>query len=126
MLIRLFLPSLTLMVVGLSLFEPRSLNYALAAGGGGEALASLIVLALLAVAALADALVNDVLPPRYVLPWGRRYRHLVWAGMGCIFAAYAHILERQDDGHWLAATYAVYAIGCMAVAYRDLKHRAAS
>ena len=124
-LIRLLLPVLTLLIVGLSLFEPRSLNFALAAGGGHEALVSLIVLACLSVLALIDVVVNDVMPLRYELPPLPLQRHRVFAGMGCIFAAYSFILVRQADSAWLTAQYSAYAVGCLAVAWRDLKFRVA-
>ena len=124
-LVRLLLPVLTLLIVGLSLFEPRSLNFALAAGGGHEALASLIVLAGLSVLALADVVINDVMPPRFELSLLPLQRRRVFAGMGCLFAMYSFILVRQSDSAWLAAQYSCYAVGCLSVAWRDLKFRVA-
>lgn len=122
--LRVLLCAQTLMVAGIAIYEPRSLNYAMVQSGGVEAYASLAILSVLALLALADVVINDILPHDWESKWCFQHRHLLWAGMGCTFAAYAFVLSRQHVGAWLAATFAVYAVGCMAVAFFDLHYRA--
>lgn len=123
-LVRVLLSVQTLMVVCIALFEPLSLNYQMVQTGGLATAASLAVLSVLAMLSLADVLINDVLPRDWRLPFGHNYRHLLWGCMACTYAAYVFVLARQNTGFWLAGTFAVYATGCMAIAFFDLRHRA--
>lgn len=121
---RLLLGALTLMVVGLGLFEAGSLNYRMVQTGGALAQASLAVLGSLAVLTLLDTAINDLLPERWHLQWACRNRHLLWALMAVTYAGYAYVLARLNMGPWLAVTFLVYACGCFGVAFFDLRYRA--
>ena len=123
-LVRLLLGVLTLQIIGLALLDTASLSNTLVLLGGAPALASMAALALLSITAIADTVVNDVLPARYRLGFAFRRRHLVWACMGVTYGGYAFVLARLHIGPWMAGIYVTLAVACLAVAFMDLRYRA--
>lgn len=120
---RLFLAILTLLVVGVCGLEPSSLGHLMVVVGGVPAMVLLGLLALLAVIALADTALNDVLPERYVFRTGLRCRQGLWMSIAVLHTIQAWVLIKNGIGYWVAATYFLYAARCAAVSFLDLHYQ---
>lgn len=66
--------------------EPASLLHSIVTKAGPTGKFALAALALVALAALIDVLVNDMLPQKYVLQCAIRHRHLIYMliSLGCL------------------------------------------
>lgn len=123
-LIRLTLAALTLLASLRSIFDAESFSHRITVLGGLEASAVLISMGVLALIAMTDVAINDILPARWHFPAAHRYRHLVWGVLGCLYSGCAFVLVRSDSNPWAAATFVMFGVSCMAVAFMDLRYRA--
>jgi hypothetical protein len=117
---RLFASALAFYVYASSLYSTESLIYALAAGGGGPALACMNVLAALALAGALDTVVNDCLPDRWRWACGVRYRQVLWMLLAVTYTGLAWVSMREPWGGWLAGYYLICGAHCVSVSYVDL------
>lgn len=113
---RIVLILITFQVVGLAVYEERSLNYRLVEAGGIPATISLCALAALAALAFADLVVNDVLPARFRFDIGSRKRDTIWLGISITYLGYAFVLVPHVGGAWLAGLFVTYALAAAFVA----------
>jgi uncharacterized membrane protein len=125
---RLFACALALYVWASSLYSTDSLIYGLTAEGGWPAALCMLILAVLAVSAAVDTIINDVLPHRIMWRAGRVYRQGLWMGMAVTYAGMAWVAfgPHLDGGAWLASYYLLCAAHCVSVAYVDLWRQHAS
>jgi hypothetical protein len=117
---RLFLAVLVLTTVAISLREPDSLSHVLMLLGGVPAQVLLGLLAVTAIAALGDSIINDILPDRYSWHCGIVYRQAAWIAMAVLLAGYAWVSSRYHVGGWLTVVYALYSVRAAGIAFQDL------
>lgn len=117
---RLFLAGLCILAVCVSFFEPTSTSYIVMHAGGWAARVCMGTLLLLSLVALADTVVNDMLPEPYVFRTGWRFRQGVWMLIAITFTGMAFVSIRFDTGHWLALVDVLYGLRCAGVSFLDL------
>lgn len=103
-------------------YEPRSLMRLVSASAEGAML--IWLLAIVGLAALLDAVINDFLPPRFRWRVALRQRHFILAAMAFCYVAQlyvAFIYMRSSAGLLLQYLWNVAAI--MAVAFFDAHQR---
>ena len=114
--LRIYLCLRTIIVAVVSLGIPGGLNGRLIAQGGAVAYAVVAFMVFCAVVGLLDAIINDILPDRYALPWARNHRHFGYIGLsmgGCVFL---FVMARNEAITLLALSYAVDALFAAGVA----------
>lgn len=122
---RLFLAALCMLVVAISFFEPNSMSYALVRIGRWPAQICMFALLAMSLLALADTVVNDMLPEPYVFKTGWRFRQGVWMLIAVTFTGLGFVTMRMADSYLMALVYWLYAWRCAAVSFLDLfyEHR---
>lgn len=122
---RLLASSLALYVAVSSMHSPESLIYALTSTGGIPALLCMYALGVLALAAMLDTCVNDVLPEGWCWACGVRWRQGLWMMLAVTYAGLIFASMREAQGWWLAAYYVICMTHSVSVAYIDLwqEHR---
>lgn len=120
---RIFLGVMTALASMRSVLDPESFSARIAGITGEGVKIALIVMGVLAVLAVADAIINDVLNPQWRYSFGVRQRHMLWGLIGLIYAAMAFLVVKQDLNPWAATTFVFFGFGCMAVAFLDQKYR---
>lgn len=105
----------------MAMFEPRSMVHLVATAGQGAALFWLLLV--VGAAALADAIINDFLPPRYHWRVAVRQRHMILAAMAFCYIAmlYVAFLHLRSSGLLIQFLWNVSTI--MAVAFFDAHQR---
>lgn len=114
--LRVFLVAITAQILGLALYEEQSLNYRLLQSGGLPATIGLCALAVLALLAFADLVVNDVLPERHRFDIGAKKRDTIWLCIAATYLGYAFVLIPKDGGLWLSTIFVTYALAAAFVA----------
>lgn len=122
---RIFLAGLCILAVCVSFFEPTSTSYIVMHAGGWAARVCMGALLALSLIALADTVVNDMLPAPYVFQTGWRFRQLIWMLIAITFIGMAFVSIRLDTGRWLALVHIAYGLRCAGVSFIDLyyEHR---
>lgn len=116
---RLTICLLTMAMTAVAWWEPASLSHHLLTRVDGWAQAVSIAMVLLAAIGVADVVVNDMLPPRFVLPGVDAYRHLGYMALGAMHLVYVYSMARSWLITWLAAQFLVAALGCIWIACFD-------
>lgn len=120
---RLFYSSLTLAIVGTSFFERESMIYGLVQEGGAWAFLSMAALGGFGLVAMVDTIVNDVLPPKWMLHTALRFRQTIWLLIAVTFSGHAFVIMRADKvAYWVMVVYMLYSCRCAAVAFADLAY----
>lgn len=117
---RLFMFALLALVVLMSFYEPQSIQYQLSRGAGWPAYLSLFVLSILSLLALADTVVNDMLPDKYHLHISLKCRQLIWMFLAATLSGYAYVVFKNHAGAWIGLWYAICSIRCVSIAFLDL------
>ena len=117
---RLFMASLSVAVTGTALFEPTSTSHFMTVVGGSYASLSIIALLLLNIAALADTVINDMLPEPYLFKTGWKFRQGIWMLIAITFIGTAFVAVRMELSLWLAGTYTLYGMRCASISFMDL------
>ncbi len=102
--------------------DPRALMHLVAETPEGSVLVWAVML--IGVWALVDALINDVLPPRFHWPIALRQRHFILAGMAFCYMAQLYVAYYTSRPVSLLLYYTWNAIAIMAVAFVDANQRA--
>lgn len=110
---------MTLALLSVTWWEPESLSFHLIhyTNGWGHALSYLM--AIMAVIGIADAIVNDVLPDKYSIPWVGQYRHIGYVILAVAHMVFVYVMARNHDVTWLAAQFITVAVGCIWIASFD-------
>jgi hypothetical protein len=119
---RLFFGCFALALSAVALSERDTVSYALVRGNGAPAELGVMALCVLAVMALLDTFVNDVLPDTYSFKTGVRFRQIVWLGIAVAFASHAFVIVKQGLGFSTALMYLLCCARCAAISFMDL-HR---
>lgn len=116
----------TLLMSGLyavtGLVQTKTLTYAVA-HADRFATWTMYALGALAVLGLIDMLVNDLLPPRFVLARALHDRHLVHMGIAACFAIQMSTCVHYSLPLAILPFYAVYAVLVPAAAFADVRKR---
>lgn len=108
-----------------SLFDPYSMSWYIVVGGGIWAQGLFMAMGVLGVLLLLDVLINESLPERYRFNCAAKHRWMLWAVLGCLYAAFSYVLIREgSDRAWAAWMYFIFASGSMAVGFWDLHYKA--
>lgn len=118
---RLFLLSLVMMVTVSALFDARDITYHLLRTSNHAVYASLGVLSVLSVVALADVIVNDLLPESYALHGAIHQRQLIWMLIGVTLMTFAYMIIRHSNP-WSSVWYILIAVRCVSVAFLDMHY----
>lgn len=94
-----------------------------AGAGGYVALAALLALSTVA---LADVLVNDVLPDRFVMRFGLKHRHTIYMlmSLGCLSIVF--VLVKQQEPSLALLHYSLVAYGALLLAVLDVRDKTLS
>lgn len=109
----------TLGMIAVAWWEPTSLSYLLLHRAAGWAHGVSVAMVLMAVLGIADAVVNDILPERYVLPGVAQYRHLGYSVLGTLHLVYVYAMARASEVSWLTAQWLTLALACVWIACFD-------
>jgi hypothetical protein len=122
---RLFLVGVCILAVCTAFFEPTSTSYTMVRIGGWPARVCMAVLVGLSILALADTIVNDMLPEPYVFKTGWKFRQGIWMLIAVTFTGTSFVTIRLDGGMLLAAMQLLYGLRCAGVSFLDLyyEHR---
>lgn len=121
---RTSIASVILMLSGMILTEPASLLSIVVRGSGTLGRPAMWALALIALIACVDVIINDMLPPRFTMDWARRRRHLIYLAMALLLTALAAVVAYFSIySPMLWVFLATYAVLSAAVAYLDLFSR---
>lgn len=117
---RIFMTLISVTVVTISQLEPRSLSFQMVKAGGFPAKVCMLFLFVMAIVALLDTVVNDMLPEAYVLrgPLGRRRG--IWSSLSITYMGIAFVANKEDLGWAVAIFYVLFSIRCAGVAWLDL------
>lgn len=122
---RLFVAALTLYLAGAGLYAGGSFAHAMMRAGGWAAEVCTATLGVLALMALADVVVNDMLPARFVWRCGVRYRQGLWGWLAITHVGLAFVSWHYygiPGAGWLAALYGLCGARGLAISYLDLWH----
>lgn len=117
---RLFICALILLDQCTAAFDKTTLRHAVLDTGGASASLLSAMLTIVSLIAIADTLVNDVMPPQFVYRFGLRWRQRLWMVLAAFVATQAFVLARLDLAHFIALTYVVIAARAAAVTFIDL------
>lgn len=121
---RLYLSLDVLTTVFITLFSTFSLNrIAFTALSGNFGFVGVGILAVLAVLALLDVIVNDLLPDRFHLHWARHNRWCIFMGMALVFTTFMYVNATNPMLTALLVRYFLSASGALALAGLDLMER---
>jgi len=95
---RLYLALSTLATIGVIWLESDSLMHRLITQSGPAGWYLVGILAFVAIVALADSIVNDLLPDRYRLKAAKRYRHLVYVAIAMGLASMSYVFLAVGGG----------------------------
>lgn len=101
--------------------EPRSLMFWVASTSAGAALIAL--LALVGVAAILDAVINDLMPKRFNWRVALRQRHFILAAMAFCYLAQLYVSFLQLRSSGLLIQYLWNVVAIMALAFLDAHQR---
>lgn len=120
---RLTVSFVSLSVVLLTWMEPSSLRFRVVEQSGQVGWVFTFVMAVMAVVAILDVLVNDLLPERYKLPMvmeGRMYAYMLQAAMNISLVA---AITHWHTWAWTAAVHLVLAGSSIWIAVMDTYYR---
>lgn len=117
---RLFMTAVSMTVVAISQIEERSLSYMMVQQGGVYANLCMGFLFLMSVVALFDTVVNDMLPPRFMLQWPLGRRRGIWMAIAVTFAGIAFVANKADLGWSVSIFYIFFAARCVGISFLDL------
>lgn len=117
---RIFMTAISMTIVGISQFEPRSLSYTMVEGGGIPGKLCMLFLFLTALIALLDTIVNDMLPERFTLQMALGKRRGVWMALAITYAGISFVANKADIGWFVSIFYVLFSLRCVGVAYLDL------
>lgn len=117
---RLFMSVVGVIAVGTATFEPTSASYIMVHAGGIPSRLCMVMLLLAVLLALADTVINDMLPERYVFKTGWRFRQGIWMLIAVTFAGLAFVTIKFNLSMWLAATLTAYGARCVGISFIDL------
>lgn len=117
---RLFMTIVSMTVVSISQFEPRSLSYQMVQAGGMPAHVCMGFLFGAALVALIDTVVNDMLPDRYVLQSALGKRRGLWSCLAITYMGIAFVANKGDLGWAVSIFYVLFSLRCAGVAWLDL------
>lgn len=123
---RLFLTSVSTLVVATAFFEPNSMSYALVKMGGWPARICMAVLLVASVVAFADTVVNDMLPESYLFKTGWKFRQGIWMLIAITFTGLSFVTFKLIESPLLSAFYCLFGLRCAGVSFLDLYFEHAS
>lgn len=125
---RLYVALSVLLSLVVSWLETEALTHQLLNDSGRQGWWIVAALAMVCLTAVADVIVNDLLPTRFSLPTAKRHRHLIYIALsiGVFCMSYVFIV---GDGGWfrpLVLPFWLHGVIAAAVAFLDLfqRHRA--
>lgn len=119
---RIFLCLLIFLIIAFSTLAPEVQRITLVPFNGWYAYFARIALGLLAVIALSDTIVNDLLPRKYSLSIKLQHRQLIWMFLACTLVGLAYVNFRVSKDMWSGIWLSVFGARCASVAFLDLKH----
>lgn len=120
---RLFMTVVSMTVVTISQFEPRSLSYQMVAAGGWPARVCMFFLFAMALIALLDTVVNDMLPDHYMLRWPLGRRRGIWMCLSITYMGIAFVANKEELGWAVSIFYVLFSLRCSGVAWLDLYYQ---
>lgn len=110
-------------LVSLASFSKGMLpSYGLTPLDGWAANASRAALIGLMLLALADTVINDMLPDNFRIGISLKYRQLVWMLLATTLTGYAYISFRYGADKFTATWLLLFGARCVTVAFIDLRH----
>ncbi|WP_295855907.1 hypothetical protein [uncultured Xylophilus sp.] len=103
--------------------EPDSLGHRIIVRSGSEGWICVAALAAVALAALADIFVNDILPARVTLCAVMSRRHLVYMAMAVGLMSLCYVVADEEGWTELLLHYGLLAAFSAHIAFTDLFHR---
>lgn len=117
---RLFMNALSMVVVGGAYIEPGWALHKMVYVNGLPAHLCMLLLFIMSAIALADTVVNDMLPRRFTLQTALGKRRGVWMFIAITYAGIAFVAIRSGFGFFSAAYFLLFAARCAGVAFLDL------
>lgn len=118
--LRLYLCLSTIVVNTITLAATTSLNAQLTARAGTSAVIVTWLLLLCAFIALADVVINDVLPDSWNFRFASEHRHLGYVAVASLNLSFVFVMAKADSITVLAARYVLDAIFCAFVAWAHI------
>lgn len=120
---RLYVAMSVLYITLLSVYDTGTMAYRLVGNSGGTV--PMLVLAGVALMALADVVINDLLPRRFRFAFACHYRHLIYMAMALGLVSTGFIVAKEHGLATLHARLSIDAAVATAVAFFDLfaRHR---
>lgn len=122
---RLFMALLTLSMVGFAAWQPETSAFWFAYSDTVGSI-SLIVLGVLAVVALLDVIINDLLPEGFHFKLALKVRQSLWMVIAITYMAYAFVNVKIGFELWLAAVYVLCAGRSVGISVIDLQQSVSS
>ena len=123
---RLYVALSTLVSAVIIVFEDEALVHKIVWHSGPTGMWCVVALALVALVAAADVVVNDLLPDRFVFEVAKRNRHLVYMALSMGLMSLCFVMT-QSKGEWSQVTlrYQLDALVAATLAVLDLfsRHR---
>lgn len=111
-----------------SWYEPQALTHKLIDASGEQGWVMVGILGSICIVAIADVVVNDLLPDKFRLASAKRYRHLIYIAlaMGIFCMAYVFVAGDGSTFRPLVLPFLLNGAVSAAVAFLDLfqRHRA--
>lgn len=92
---RLYLAVNVLFIALIGIFDPASLAHHVIRASGTEGVWAMYLLAGIAALALADCLVNDMLPPQFVMGGSFKRRHLIYMAMAIGLVGVSYVTAKH-------------------------------
>lgn len=116
--------SLRAIVVGcIAIFETNTVSHALLVTTGMPGLLAMIVLVVMGVMGIIDAVINDVLPARYVLMFMARHRHLGFIALAAVEVGLMLIIVARGYFGTALLALALDATAAIWIAIYHVRHR---
>lgn len=116
--------AVTLLIsVALAIQEPGSLMHMTIDRAGFPGRLAICALVFVAVLALVDVVINDIMPKQYVLKCARRWRHTVYMlmSLGCLSLIFVIIKSHGPSA--VLVQYGIVAFAALFIAIFDIRDR---
>ncbi|WP_395055179.1 hypothetical protein [Polaromonas sp.] len=117
---RLYLATNVLALALAAVFDSSTLAHRVLIESGAAGMWAMQALAVVAVVGLADCLVNDLLPDRFILRWSFRHRHLVYMALALGLVSISYITAKNYGPSTVHVFYMLHAAFATFVAFFDL------
>lgn len=117
---RVFFSLMTLLFLVISIAEPDSLLFKIHTLESFASVTSRSIMAVSAILALADVVLNDILSEKYHFFCNRRQRYIIWCVLSMSFISYSLLFAKLGYSGWTSSMYVLLGAWAATIAVMDV------